>query len=49
MIIVDNIGANFQLHPDNGIEIRSWLGDNLDTILSDLQIVLIDIALSMKK
>jgi TFIIF-interacting CTD phosphatase-like protein len=43
-IIVDNIAANFKLHYENGIEVRSWTGDPNDTILNKLKQILIDVA-----
>jgi len=33
MIIVDNVAENFQLQPDNGIFIKTWLDDPLDNAL----------------
>eukprot|EP00826_Nyctotherus_ovalis_P064789 TRINITY_DN9511_c0_g1_i2.p2 TRINITY_DN9511_c0_g1~~TRINITY_DN9511_c0_g1_i2.p2 ORF type:complete len:100 (-),score=26.76 TRINITY_DN9511_c0_g1_i2:160-459(-) len=41
MIIVDNLAENFQLQPENGILIKSWLGDPQDTALYELAPVLI--------
>jgi TFIIF-interacting CTD phosphatase-like protein len=43
-IIVDNIAANFKLHYENGIEVRSWTGDPNDTILNKLKQILVDVA-----
>jgi len=42
-IIVDNVGANFQRQPSNGIEIRSWYDDQTDTALHELAPILMDI------
>ena len=42
-IIVDNVAANFQRQPANGIEIRSWYDDPADTALTELLPILIDI------
>jgi Dullard-like phosphatase family protein len=39
-VIVDNMPANFQLQPDNGIHIRSWIGDTQDTALQSLALTL---------
>ena len=36
IIIIDNIADNFQLQPDNGILIRSWIDDSNDTALEEL-------------
>jgi CTD small phosphatase-like protein 2 len=35
-IIVDNVAENFQLHPENGIFVRSWFDDMSDHELLDL-------------
>ena len=35
-IIVDNIAENFQLQPDNGIFIKTWIDDMNDTALLEL-------------
>lgn len=35
-IIIDNVYENFQMQPDNGIFIKTWLDDPTDTCLSDL-------------
>jgi len=35
-IIVDNMPSNFQLQPDNGIFIKSWVGDVNDRVLVDM-------------
>lgn len=44
MIIIDNVADNFALQPQNGIFIKSWYGDETDTILADLTPVLVQIA-----
>lgn len=44
IIIVDNVPENFQLQQDNGIFITSWFDDVTDTALSELSIILKDIA-----
>ena len=44
MIIVDNLAENFQLQPENGIMIKSWIGDPKDTALYELAPLLIEIA-----
>ena len=36
MIIVDNIAENFQLQPENGIFIKTWMEDPSDTALLEL-------------
>lgn len=40
VIIVDNVAENFQLQPDNGIYIRSWVGDTNDRALKELMPIL---------
>jgi CTD small phosphatase-like protein 2 len=35
-VIVDNMPSNFQLQPDNGIFIKSWVGDVNDRVLVDM-------------
>lgn len=40
MIIVDNLAENFQLQPENGIMIKSWIGDPHDTALYELAPIL---------
>jgi CTD small phosphatase-like protein 2 len=35
-IIVDNMPSNFQLQPDNGIFIKSWVGDVSDSVLLEM-------------
>ena len=42
-IIIDNVWENFQLQPENGIFIRTWIDDNKDTSLIDLMPLLRDI------
>ena len=42
MIIIDNLGDNFKLQPDNGIQIGTWLDDMKDTQLEDLGKILKD-------
>lgn len=39
-VIVDNVQANFQLQKDNGILIKTWLGDETDEELKKLAKVL---------
>ena len=34
VLIIDNNPENFQMQPQNGICIRSWIGDENDTALS---------------
>ena len=36
IIIVDNVADNFQLQPENGILIKSWIDDSADTALQEL-------------
>ena len=36
IIIVDNVADNFQLQPENGILIKSWIDDPYDTALTEL-------------
>jgi len=36
MIIVDNLAENFQLQLENGIMIKTWVGDPEDTALYEL-------------
>jgi CTD small phosphatase-like protein 2 len=43
---VDNIPKNFKLQPLNGLEIKTWTGDILDTHLQDFQRMLISIAMN---
>ena len=42
-IIIDNLGDNFKLQPNNGIQIGTWLDDMKDTQLDDLGKILKDI------
>ncbi|CAK78867.1 unnamed protein product (macronuclear) [Paramecium tetraurelia] len=42
-IIIDNLAENFQLQPDNGIQIQSWYGDLDDQALLLLSPLLIQI------
>ena len=35
-IIVDNVAENFQLQPDNGIFIKTWIDDQDDNALEEL-------------
>jgi CTD small phosphatase-like protein 2 len=44
-VIVDNVAANFQNQPENGIEIRSWYDDPLDNALAELTPILQEIVL----
>ena len=44
MIIVDNVAENFQLQPDNGIFIKTWIDDPLDNALEELAPLLKEIA-----
>lgn len=43
-IIIDNISDNFQKQTDNGIFIKTWIGDKNDTGLIDLIPLLKEIA-----
>lgn len=36
VIIVDNLAENFQYQPENGIMIKSWMGEPQDTALMEL-------------
>lgn len=45
-ILVDNIPKNFKVQPLNGLEIKTWTGDILDTHLHDFQKLLVSIATS---
>lgn len=40
VVIVDNVAANFQNQPENGIEIRSWYDDPHDNALAELTPIL---------
>lgn len=42
-LIVDNIAENFQLQPNNGIFIKTWISDSQDTCLFDLAPLLLKI------
>ena len=44
-IIIDNVWENFQLQPENGIFIKTWIDDNKDTSLIDLMPLLKDIVI----
>ncbi|CAG9335989.1 unnamed protein product [Blepharisma stoltei] len=44
VIIVDNVAENFQLHPKNGIFIKSWFDDISDTALYELLPVLTQVS-----
>jgi CTD small phosphatase-like protein 2 len=44
-IIVDNLAQNFQLQPENGIHIQTWISDPMDKCLAILGGVLKRIAL----
>lgn len=35
-LIVDNVAENFQLQPDNGVFIRTWIDDPNDNALEEL-------------
>ena len=35
-MIVDNVAENFQLQPDNGVFIRTWIDDPHDNALEEL-------------
>ena len=45
VIIIDNCPENFKLQPLNGLEIKTWEDDLMDTQLIDLTKLLKDIAL----
>lgn len=36
-ILIDNLASNFELQPDNGIEIKDWYNDTSDKELKRLQ------------
>jgi CTD small phosphatase-like protein 2 len=40
MIIVDNLAENFQFQSENGIMIKTWVGDPKDTALFELAPIL---------
>lgn len=44
VVIVDNVAENFQLQPDNGVFIRTWLDDPNDNALLELAPLLKQIA-----
>ena len=37
VILIDNCASNFELQPDNGIEIKSWYNETSDIELKRLQ------------
>lgn len=41
VIIVDNVGENFQLQPENGILIKTWMNDMNDRALYELRHLLL--------
>jgi CTD small phosphatase-like protein 2 len=41
-IIIDNVWENFQLQSENGIFIKTWVGDDKDRCLPDLTPLLKD-------
>ena len=43
-LIVDNVAENFQLQPDNGVFIRTWIDDPTDNALEELAPLLKEIA-----
>ncbi len=43
LIIIDNTAENFQLQPENGILIRTWIDDSADTALQELSPLLKEI------
>lgn len=43
-IIVDNVAENFQLQPENGIAIKTWIADGKDAALGKLGLLLEEIA-----
>ncbi len=40
MIIIDNVKENFSLHHENGILIKTWLHDEEDNEIRDLEMLL---------
>ena len=48
-LIVDNVAENFQLQPDNGVFIRTWLDDPLDNALDELAPLLREIVIKNVK
>ena len=45
-LIVDNVAENFQLQPDNGVFIRTWIDDPTDNALEELAPLLTEIVLN---
>ncbi len=45
-IIIDNVWENFQLQPENGIFIKTWIDDKNDTSLIDLMPLLKEFVIS---
>jgi CTD small phosphatase-like protein 2 len=43
-LIVDNVAENFQLQPDNGVFIRTWIDDPTDNALEELAPLLKEVA-----
>ena len=43
-LIVDNVAENFQMQPDNGVFIRTWIDDPTDNALEELAPLLKEIA-----
>jgi CTD small phosphatase-like protein 2 len=43
-LIVDNVAENFQLQPDNGVFIRTWIDDPSDNALEELAPLLKEIS-----
>eukprot|EP00826_Nyctotherus_ovalis_P065560 TRINITY_DN963_c0_g1_i7.p4 TRINITY_DN963_c0_g1~~TRINITY_DN963_c0_g1_i7.p4 ORF type:complete len:144 (-),score=36.76 TRINITY_DN963_c0_g1_i7:112-543(-) len=43
-IIVDNVAENFQLQPENGIAIKTWIADVNDAALGKLALLLEEMA-----
>ncbi len=41
VIIIDDIAENFQLQPENGILIKAWMGEPEDTVLRELEPLLL--------
>ncbi len=44
-LIVDNVAENFQLQPDNGVFIRTWIDDPSDNALDELAPLLKEIVI----
>ena len=40
-LIVDNFQENFSLQKENGIHIKGWYGDTKDTVLEELEALLL--------